>query len=466
MRIYFINLDRSPERLVEFKSLNGHLPHLERFRAVDGRDLDVGALAAEGLVSPDILKSYTVGALGLAVSHKKLWQMAIDSKQAVTIAEDDVIFHSQFESLAPAVIKTLPSDWDIVVWAWNFDAKMIFDMLPGVSPCVAQFNQNKMRMHARTFQTLTISPHAYRLLWSFGTGCYAISPKGAQNLSQKCFPLKPALIPWPEGALQESPGFPNVGLDAALDAVYRELQAYVCIPPLAISPNEHVKSTVQSERLVVVRPGASPVGSQLAAANAPAASGDVAMLVGSGVELQKLNRREEALAQFEAALLRKPEDVAALICRGNLLIDLGRFEQALANWDKLLALRPGDAGALNMRGLALENLKRPAEALASYDRAVAVAATSVEAHYNRGNVLADLGRCEEALASYDKALAIRPDIVPVLNNRGLVLEELKRFDEAIASYEQALKIKPDYAAAADNRKLLLEQLARAAVPSN
>jgi tetratricopeptide (TPR) repeat protein len=187
---------------------------------------------------------------------------------------------------------------------------------------------------------------------------------------------------------------------------------------------------------------------------------DIAAINNSGRELQKLNRLEEALAQYDMAISIKADDVTALSCRGNVLFDLGRFDAALANYDKLLAVRPNDARALNMRGLILEVFKRPEEALASYDKAVAAAPEVIEALYNRGNILADLARFEEALASYDKALAVVPDAAPVLNNRGLVLEELRRFKEALASYEKALKIKPGYGAAANNRRLVLEEIER------
>lgn len=449
MRIHLINLDRSQDRLAEFVAANRHLTEVVRFPAIDGSSLDIGALAQQGLVAPDILDSYPVGAVGLALSHGTLWQAAATHGQTVTVAEDDTVFHSKFEALAEEVLKSLPPDWDMIFWGWNFDATMMFDVLPGVSPCVAQFDQNKMRAHIPDFQQLPLLPRAHKLLWLFGTGSYTVSPKGAQNLRSRCFPLRPMLITWPEGLPRPagSIGIRNIGIDATLNGIYRDLQAFVCFPPLVVSPNDHSKSTVQGA-------AAQPV------APAPAPPDNAASLASRGMELLKLNRREEALAQFEKALSLEPDDIVALASRGNILFDLGRYDAALANCDQLLVRRPNDANALNMRGLILEAFKRPEEALASYDKAVAAAPEVIEALYNRGNILADLARFEEALASYDKALTVAPDAAPVLNNRGLVLEELKRFEDALASYEKALKIKPDYGAAANNRRLVLEEIAR------
>jgi tetratricopeptide (TPR) repeat protein len=185
---------------------------------------------------------------------------------------------------------------------------------------------------------------------------------------------------------------------------------------------------------------------------------EIVAINGRGMELQKLSRFEEALVQYDKALVLKPDDITSLNNRGSVLIDLARFAEALSCYDKLLSVRPNDFNALNMRGLALEQLQRLEEALASYDKAISVSPSAVEAHYNRGNALTDLARFEDALASYDKALEVNPGSVVILNNRGLVLEELKRFDEALASYEKALQIKPDYVTAADNRRLLLNGL--------
>jgi glycosyl transferase family 25 len=115
---------------------------------------------------------------------------------------------------------------------------MMFDMLPGVSPCVAQFDQNKMRSHIPDFQQLPLAPRVHKLLWLFGTGSYTVSPKGAQNLQSRCFPLRPMLNTWPDGLPRpaNSVGIRNIGIDATLNGIYRDLQAFVCFPPLSFPP--------------------------------------------------------------------------------------------------------------------------------------------------------------------------------------------------------------------------------------
>jgi Tfp pilus assembly protein PilF/GR25 family glycosyltransferase involved in LPS biosynthesis len=457
LHVHFINLDRSKDRLAEFQSVNSHLAQITRVAAFEEHRVDLDALTRQGLVTSDILTTYPIGALCHVMSDILLWNKAIESAEQITVADDDTIFNLNFDVEAAELVKTLPPDWDLIIWAYNFDAFLAFDLLPGVSPCVVHFNQDKMRLNTRTFQQTSISPRAYRLLWAFGSNCYTVSPKGAENLKRKCFPLRPAVVPWPEGVRGpgNSVGFPNVGLDVTFNGLCRDLNIFVCFPPLVISKNEKSKSTIQAGGS-----GATHFHLPPAAASPVTVVEDVAILNTRGLELQKLNRHEEALAQFEKALSLKPDDIVALSSRASILFDLGRFDAALANCDALLRLRPNDATAFNMRGLLLEALKRPEEALASYDKAVAVAPGALEALYNRGNILADLSRFEEALASYDKALAIAPEAAPILNNRGLVLEELQRFEDAVASYERALKINPGYGAAANNRRLVLEEIER------
>jgi len=426
LHLHLINLDRSSDRLAEFKAVNAHLAQVSRFPAVDGSTLDIAALAARGLVAPDILTHYPLGAVGLAMSNLALWDMAIQTRTNVTIVEDDAIFNRQFDRCADEVIRTLPPDWDVIVWGWNFDLFLSFEMLPGVSLCLAQFEQDRMRANVGAFQQQPVAPRPYRLRWAFGTFCYTVSPKGAAALKGKCLPLRPMLIECPEAkrAPPLATTFRNVGLDNTLNSVYRALNAFICFPPLVIAKNETSRSTIQNNTH--------------SARQAPPAA--------------------------DKAPVRVTEDADALINRGNALFDAGRFADAVAAFDAALTTRSNDFAALNLRGLALEHLQRLDEALASYAQACAARPDSSEALYNRANVLADLQCLDEALGAYDAALAARSDYLPALYNRALVLDRMGRLEEALAGYAGVLAIDPDHLGARDNHRALREELDRSATP--
>jgi glycosyl transferase family 25 len=249
LRVHVINLDRSPDRLAEFTAANGHLTELTRFPAIDGRSLDIPWLVRNGIVTEDIGTHYNVGAVGAALSHAALWERAIEQQQATTICEDDAILKKDFDRHAADVMQTLPPDWDFILWGFNFDLFLIFEMLPGVSHCLAQFEQDRMRASTAIFQEQKLIPHAFRLIWAFGIPCYTVSPAGAGALRSRLVPFRPLTLPCPEGmrAAPYMPYYRVLGVDGALNSVYRDLNAYLCFPPLAISKNEPAKSTIQTD---------------------------------------------------------------------------------------------------------------------------------------------------------------------------------------------------------------------------
>ena len=239
MYIYVINLDRSPERLESFNRANAHLPQIQRFSAIDGNMADRTELAAAGVVDASL--QYTDGAIGCALSHLFFWNAASEQDEQITICEDDSIFHRNFVALASQAIEGLRADWDLVMWGWNFDSILLFEV-PGLSECLSTFSQDQLRQNASQFQDLTFVPTCYRLLRAFGTVCYTISPRGARKLREHGVPIRPFTVPIP----MINPAFPNNGIDIVMNRAYPDINAYVSFPPLVITKNEHDVSTVRA----------------------------------------------------------------------------------------------------------------------------------------------------------------------------------------------------------------------------
>lgn len=248
MRVHVISLDRTPERFSAFTTANRHLSEVSRFSAVDGRSLDMAALVTRGIVANDALTTYSSNALGCTLSHVGLWTLAIETDRVLTVAEDDAIFNRDFVHVADALLREAPLDWDIVLWGFNFDGFMSFEMLPGASYCLGQFDQQGLRAGIATFQELALSPRLFRLRWAFGTICYSISPKGAKLLRNGLCPLRPMIATIPEGERARPGGthFRSVGPDNAMCTLYPRLNAFVSMPPLVVSRNETANSTVQN----------------------------------------------------------------------------------------------------------------------------------------------------------------------------------------------------------------------------
>ena len=155
--------------------------------------------------------------------------------------DDDAIFNLDFERRALALLATLPDDTDLVYWGWNFDSVLWFDMIPGVSRCIASFNQETLRKGIDAFQSSNLRPRAYGLFQAFGNVCYSISSVGARLLRQNCLPLRNTTV---HVAGLRTPVL-NYCIDVALNGVYSHMNCFVCIPPLVVTRNDHSLSTVQ-----------------------------------------------------------------------------------------------------------------------------------------------------------------------------------------------------------------------------
>ena len=238
MDIHVINLERNGDRLSTFRETNQHLKNIVRFPAVDGEEMPRAQLRAEGIFGTD-MPTYSNAAVGCALSHLALWQKAAAQSEAFTIAEDDAIFNNHFEVEATALVQSLPPNWDILLWGWNFDSILFFDFLPHVSPCLGAFSESEMRKQAAVFQKLHVKPQAYCLLKGFGLLAYTVSPHGAEKLLKHCLPIREMEV-YCHG-LNRS--VTNIGIDVMTNALYPNINAFVSFPPLAVSKNEKTTST-------------------------------------------------------------------------------------------------------------------------------------------------------------------------------------------------------------------------------
>jgi GR25 family glycosyltransferase involved in LPS biosynthesis len=240
--IVVINLDHCVQTLEAFRRRNAHLGPVRRFPAVIGADADRSELRTSGIIAGDLY--YTDGALGCALSHLSIWQDVALGTQALTVCEDDAVFASDFVATANARLAALPDGWDIVLWGWNFDSSLVFQVLPGQPAFLMHRERPPTADDLEAASHAPASPQLFRLNRACGTLCYTISPKGAANLLAHCTPLRPFRIK----ILEAAATWPNCGIDVMMSAFYPQLQAYVSVPPLAISPNVVANSTT---RLVI-----------------------------------------------------------------------------------------------------------------------------------------------------------------------------------------------------------------------
>lgn len=231
MQTLLLNLDRQPERLARFMARNAFLTSVERQPAVDGRVADRAPLIETRVIDSGL--ECTPGALGCALSHLLVWQRAVTNSIVTTVLEDDAVVNRVFESEAQRVLSELPPDWDIVYWGWNFNAPLFLDLLPGVSAGALNCDQSSMAQRLTHFQALEVRSRPVRMLGACGTVAYTVSTRGAGKLIAGCVPLRP--IP---GVRDPHTQGPFYGIDLAMSVLFPSMNAYACVPPLIVTPND------------------------------------------------------------------------------------------------------------------------------------------------------------------------------------------------------------------------------------
>jgi tetratricopeptide (TPR) repeat protein len=162
--------------------------------------------------------------------------------------------------------------------------------------------------------------------------------------------------------------------------------------------------------------------------------------------LNKLSRREEALATLDRVLAIQPNHVDVLVKRAVLLHQLDRRDDALQSVERAVSLAPADLNALNMRGMILDDLGRREDALTDFHAVLAIDPAYSDAITNRGVMYGRCGQFREALASYDQSLMLNPHQPSAVYNRAAIRLVLGEWAQGFRDFESRWKLFPHEAA--------------------
>jgi tetratricopeptide (TPR) repeat protein len=129
---------------------------------------------------------------------------------------------------------------------------------------------------------------------------------------------------------------------------------------------------------------------------------------------------------------------------------LGKFDEAILNYEKAILIYPEYPDAYNVMGNAYYRLKKYNEAIDAYKKAIEIDPKEAAAYNNMGNALSDMKKYNEAMDAYKKAINIDPNYDLAYFNLGILLNEQKKYDDAIEAYLKATEIDPKYAEAYNN----------------
>ncbi len=208
----------------------------------------------------------------------------------------------------------------------------------------------------------------------------------------------------------------------------------------------------------------------------PAASQQVAPLLGLAAQFLQAGRPAEAIAPLRDAALLQPSDPLIQHDLGLACLEVGHVSDAIAALQRAVALNPRYADAHFRLGIALEKLGNMGGAIAAYDSATKLQPALTEAWFRAGALVETLGHRKEAISCFrraavsggrthfgrlGKARALlieerNPEAEQVLRETlvadprnamayellGNLLADFGRFDEARACFERAIAIAP------------------------
>jgi tetratricopeptide (TPR) repeat protein len=179
-----------------------------------------------------------------------------------------------------------------------------------------------------------------------------------------------------------------------------------------------------------------------------------------------------ALEICELILAESPDFADVRHSAGLCLSFLGRPEEALAEFDRALVTNPGYVEALINRALVLHELGRYAEARDAFEQAnraerqhpgrfpATASARLANAHADLGDLYMEAGAPQDAVAQYRAALELRPKFLDIRNKLAAALLAMESPVEAVAELRYVLEVNPRFLAARLNLGLAFYRMGR------
>ena len=169
----------------------------------------------------------------------------------------------------------------------------------------------------------------------------------------------------------------------------------------------------------------------------------------SGITDLKIGRLSDALHHLEAAVQLAPKHADAQFAFANALVQANQPSAALAHYAATLQIKPAADAHANC-GVALALLHRTPEAIEQFQLALQLAPNLVEARYQLAQSFQQSGRAHEANDQFAEALRLAPNRADVQGDYGIALAQAGRLPEAVEHLTRAVQLKPDDAEAHTN----------------
>ena len=177
--------------------------------------------------------------------------------------------------------------------------------------------------------------------------------------------------------------------------------------------------------------------------------------------IEASSRSQERLTAATALLKRVEQspafslEVRAQIytARGWVYVHLRENEQAMSDFNRALVLNPLYARAYVRRGQAYHYLKDYQHAMSDFNRAIELSPQDTWSYERRGRVYRKLGNYGRALEDFDRIVELDPNYVWAYLHRGITYRLLKNYPQALIEFDRALELRPHYASILAQRGL-------------
>jgi len=174
--------------------------------------------------------------------------------------------------------------------------------------------------------------------------------------------------------------------------------------------------------------------------------------------LQSMGKFDNALAQFDQAVLANPYQAVTYSNRGNVLQRLQRYPEAVLSYEVALTINPKNADFYSNRGNAHQSMGSLELALKDYESAIEFNPDHPQAYYNMGNLFKLRREYESAIYAYNKAIWLEPLYSDAFNNLGNIYKDQNQLISAIKAYDLAIESNPLHLDATNNKGVALQRL--------
>ena len=174
----------------------------------------------------------------------------------------------------------------------------------------------------------------------------------------------------------------------------------------------------------------------------------------AGLSLAQEGRHAEAIACFERALGRQPDDARVLFALANAAEAVGHRQAAEAFFRRVLEQQPDRREALVNLANLLRAGNRTADVIALLTPALERTPGEAALWLTLGSALNEAGDRKTAETFYREALRLSPGYAPALGNLADMLADDGALEEALTMYGEVLRKEPQNAQARLNRAIL------------